>query len=55
MIWRGGRDDSKVMSSINSLSESIGGTKHWRRIGAVEKPIGKLSVQLARYSWPLMR
>lgn len=30
------------MSGINSLSESIGGTKCWRRIGAVGKPIGKL-------------
>ena len=35
--------DSKVVSSINSLCESIGGTKCWRRISAVAgKPIGKL-------------
>ncbi|WP_288271552.1 hypothetical protein [uncultured Bifidobacterium sp.] len=30
------------MSNINSLSESIGGTKCWRRVVAVGKPIGKL-------------
>ncbi|MFC0125106.1 hypothetical protein, partial [Bifidobacterium apri] len=35
--------DSKIMQGLNSLSESIGGTKCWRRISAVAgKPIGKL-------------
>ncbi len=34
--------DSKIMQGLNSLSESIGGTKCWRRIAAVGKPIGKL-------------